>query len=142
MENGMKILIGISVIGVLSLVIFVMALGPTAPVPQTAGVANTQAQVNLGTGLTNGQEQIVEVKALNNGAYDKSEIHVKAGQPVRFKFTAEPRAGCGMQLVIPDFGVNMVSRNGETQEATFTPQKGIYPYRCGMNMFRGKLYAD
>lgn len=87
-----------------------------------------------------GQVQEVAVRALSNGAYDKTTITVKKGIPVHFTFSADPGAGCGRVLYIPDFNVKLTSINGESQSAAFTPTKaGNYAYRCSMNMFRGVL---
>ena len=95
------------------------------------------------TGTSNGDLQKVNVRALSNGQYDKPQVTVKAGIPVEFSFTADPGAGCGAQLLIPAFNVSLVSRNGETQIATFTPTTpGQYPFHCGMNMFRGTLIVQ
>lgn len=89
-----------------------------------------------------GDAQKVSVRALNTGFYDKSEILVKAGQPVQFTFSADKDSGCGRQLLIPSFGVNLISQNGESKTVTFTPQNpGTYEYHCGMKMFRGKIIA-
>jgi heme/copper-type cytochrome/quinol oxidase subunit 2 len=87
-------------------------------------------------------EQAVSVRALSTGYYDKQEVTVKAGVPVKFEFSADPGAGCGRALYIPDFDVQLRSLSGETVSATFTPTvPGDYPYRCGMNMFRGVLHV-
>ena len=84
--------------------------------------------------------QEVSLTATSSG-YDKTEIHVKAGVPVHFSFTAKG-AGCGSQLIIDKVGVNLVS-SGNTVDATFTPlAPGNYNYHCGMNMFRGVLVAE
>ncbi|VVC00047.1 Cupredoxin-like domain protein [uncultured archaeon] len=92
---------------------------------------------------SDGKAQDVYVKALGTGYYDNQKVIVKEGVPVRFHFSAEPSAGCGRLLVIPDFKVQLVSNNGEEQVAEFTPQvKGTYAYRCGMNMFRGVLVVE
>ena len=100
--------------------------------------------ISTGNGQVGGGElQTVSVRALPSGVYDKPTVTVKAGQPVRFDFTAEPGSGCGAQLIIDKVGVNLVSRNGQTVSATFTPPSpGQYPYHCGMNMFRGVLVAN
>jgi len=90
------------------------------------------------------QLQVVSVHALSTGVYDNPQLTVKAGVPVRLDFTAEPGSGCGAQLILDGVGtrVNLVSRNGQTVSATFTPPKpGRYAYHCGMNMFRGVLIA-
>lgn len=95
-----------------------------------------------GTGGTNGGAvQTVSLRASAYG-YDKETITVKAGQPVKFEFSADPNAGCGRQVIIDNVGVNLVSRNGETVSATFTPSSpGTYSFHCGMYMFLGSLIA-
>lgn len=88
-----------------------------------------------------GAAQTVFLHATASG-YDQETLTVKAGQSVNFKFSADPGAGCGRQVIIDKVGVNLVSRNGETVSATFTPPSpGQYAYHCGMNMFRGVLVA-
>lgn len=85
---------------------------------------------------------MVSLRALATGLYDKDTISVKAGQPIRLDFSADPGAGCGRQLIVDGAGINVISRNGETVSATFTlPTPGRYAYHCGMNMFRGMLVA-
>ncbi len=84
--------------------------------------------------------QDVYVKALGTGFYDKAEVTVKKGIPVRFHFSAEQNAGCGRYIIIDGFSKNAISRSGEEQIMEFTPTAaGKYPYHCGMNMFRGTL---
>lgn len=99
--------------------------------------------INTGGGQqAGGQAQVVAVRALASGGYDNPTVNVRAGIPVRFDFSADPRSGCGRQLIIDNVGVNLVSRNGETVSATFTPKTpGQYRFHCGMNMFRGVLIA-
>ena len=102
--------------------------------PAASGGEQAQAPV---------QVQEVEVRALASGGYDNPTVNVKAGVPVKFDFSADPGAGCGRQIIIDNVGVNLVSRNGETESATFTPQTpGQYRFHCGMNMFRGVLVAS
>jgi len=85
--------------------------------------------------------QVVTLRATPYG-YDNPTIRVKAGQPVKFDFSADPNSGCGRQVIIDNVGVNLVSRNGETVSATFTPPSpGTYKFHCSMNMFRGELIA-
>lgn len=92
----------------------------------------------IGTGVGNAGLQVVSVHATGSG-YDHSSLQVRAGTPVEFHFSAT-NAGCGSQLILDGFNVNLVSRNGEDQVARFTPtQPGTYAYHCGMNMFRGTL---
>ncbi|MFA6329415.1 MAG: cupredoxin domain-containing protein [Candidatus Micrarchaeia archaeon] len=89
---------------------------------------------------TPGNVQVISIRALANGQYDHEQITVNAGTPVRLDFSAEANAGCGKQLVMRDFGVSLISRNGETVSATFTPKApGTFTYQCGMGMWTGTL---
>ncbi len=108
------------------------------PIDETIPVSAGGQQPQAGA-----QVQEVAVRALASGGYDKPTVNVKAGLPVKFNFAADPRAGCGRQLIIDNVGVNLVSRSGETVSATFTPKTpGQYRFHCGMNMFRGVLVAS
>ena len=100
---------------------------------------NTAAYTQVGNGNSvpapTAQTQDVYL-TLSGGSYDKDQITVKKGVPVRLHFTAI-NAGCGSQLVIYGLGVSVVSRNKEAT-VEFTPQQeGTYEYNCGMRMFRG-----
>ena len=108
----------------------------------TTGGSAGAASSGSATGATApaGSQQ-VSLTATGSG-YDKETIYVKAGVPVHFAFTAI-NAGCGSQLIIDKVGVQLVSRNGQTVYADFTPTApGSYNYHCGMNMFRGVLVAQ
>ena len=148
MERNMKLLLGVSAISVMALFVFAQAVVPKASAGYSGGgigegaqaISPTAAQGSVQVGADG--VQVVSIKALDTGAYDKPIVHVKAGQPVKFEFSAQGDAGCGRQLIIPQFGVSLVSLTGETKTATFTPPKGVYAFHCSMNMFRGTLYAD
>ncbi|HSB46471.1 MAG TPA: cupredoxin domain-containing protein [Candidatus Bilamarchaeum sp.] len=88
-----------------------------------------------------GAAQDIYIKALSNGAYDKNEVTVKKGIPVRLHFTADPSAGCGRQFVIYGMNVKAISQSGEEDVVEFTPQQaGTFQYSCGMRMWGpGKL---
>ncbi|MBI5176910.1 hypothetical protein HY995_02355 [Candidatus Micrarchaeota archaeon] len=109
-----------------------------APAPSYAEApGGPQRQVAITGGV-----QEVSLRALGTGTYDRREIRVKAGIPVRLSFSADPYSGCGRALMIPDYGVRLISRNGETQTAEFTPTAGVHEYSCSMRMFRGRLIAE
>ena len=132
-----KIVLGLVVLGALTIL---FALGAVKPF---AAGTNDNNTIDFSNELQDGEVQEVSVKALSTGGYDKPEIRVKKGIPVKFSFSAEPRSGCGQLLVIPDFNVQLVSKSGQTVSATFTPTKtGTYAYRCGMNMFRGRMIVE
>lgn len=110
------------------------------PTPTLTVIPTATASIIPTPTSGNANVQVISIRALANGQYDHEQITVNAGMPVRVDFSAEPNAGCGRQLVMSDFRVNLVSRNGETVSATFTPTiPGTYTYRCGMAMWTGKL---
>ena len=110
------------------------------PVQQGGTGAQTGNTTSPGT-QAGAATQEVSLTATSSG-YDKTEIRVKAGVPVHFTFTAN-NAGCCAQLLIDKVGVQLVSRNGQAVDATFTPlAPGNYLYHCGMNMCRGTLVAE
>lgn len=115
----------------------------SSPAKTTAApIGNPTAAPGGATAVPSGQEQAVSIRALSTGFYDKREVTVKAGVPVKLEFSAEPGAGCGRQFLIPDFGVRLVSQAGEKVFATFVPTAGRHAYQCGMAMFRGVLNAQ
>lgn len=104
--------------------------------PKTQAWSGTDVQKNR----QNPSVQEVRIRALSNGEYDKPEITVKKGIPVRLHFSADQNAGCGRAMILDGFNIRLTSRNGETQVAEFTPtEEGVYAYHCGMNMFRGRM---
>lgn len=120
---------------VLTLVIFV---GMAVTFAQTNNTPPNTTNVVLDGSV--GSVQEVFVRATSAGVYDKPSLVVKKGVPVKFNFSADPQSGCGKQVLVPAFGVNLLSRNGETVFATFLPQKeGKYEFHCGMKMFRGTI---
>jgi|GEM_PF-6211940 plastocyanin domain-containing protein len=87
--------------------------------------------------------QEVYIRAQETGFYDKTEITVKKGIPVRLHFSADNGAGCGKYMAIDEFGVKLISKNEEEMIAEFTPQDaGTYYYHCGMWMFKGKMVVE
>jgi heme/copper-type cytochrome/quinol oxidase subunit 2 len=99
-------------------------IAPSQPAPDQPGAPQAPA-----AGV-----QDVYLKA-TAGGYDKSEITVKNGIPVRFHFTAQ-NAGCGSQLIIYGMNVKVISQNGQENVVEFTPNKeGTFEYNCGMKMF-------
>lgn len=121
------VILGIAIIGIF------MFFGKYGSAQQPAPVV-TPAQV-----AQSGFQEI-SIKALNSGSYDKPEIVVKKGIPVKLSFSADSGAGCGRMLLMQNFGVQLISKNGEVQTTTFTPtQEGVFEYSCSMRMFVGRL---
>lgn len=92
-----------------------------------------------GSSTSAGGMQDVYVRALGGAnlyKYDKSEIVVQKGVPVRLHFAADKDAGCGKSFVVYGLNIRLTSRNGEEAVAEFTPQDaGTYRYSCSMGMF-------
>lgn len=139
MEKGALILVGLISFGLIAIVGMIMFPAATA-VPQ--GGNGGTGTAGAGDQGNQGQAQIVNVKATAYG-YEPGEITVKRGIPVEFRFSAASDAGCARAVVMRDFGVNLVSRSGETVVARFTPNtSGEFIFRCPMNMYRGRLIVQ
>jgi len=96
-----------------------------------------QSRVSTSAGGT--QEVAITVK----GGYTPDIIVVKAGQPLRMRFTRQESAACSEMVLFPDF--NQSAKLPEGQEVTieFTPDKpGEYGFQCQMGMLRGKLIVE
>ena len=132
---------------ILQIVLLLFGLAIVAAIPfLLAGFAFATPSANVAGSITAGAivpivngVQEIRLSATPNG-YNIDAFTVKKGIPVRILFSADQYAGCGRQLLIPDFGINKVANVGQETPVEFTPDKeGTFPYRCSMNMFRGKL---
>lgn len=85
------------------------------------------------------QEVAITVK----GGYTPDVIVVKAGQPVRLRFTRQESAACSEKVLFPDFNQNAMLPEGQEVTLEFTPDKpGEYGFQCQMGMLRGKLIVE
>lgn len=129
-----------NLLNVLVIMTVIVALGFVAIVIDSQKPVQEQTSFQP---IIEGNVQLVEIKAMNTGFYDKQVVYLKSGVPVKVLFSAEKNSGCGRQMVIPDFGLNEIVNGDEVKEMVFTPTKpGTYVYRCGMNMFRGKFVVS
>ncbi len=105
------------------------------PAPNEVSVKGAGQPSSLaGPGDGSAEVQDVYLTVTASG-YDKDEITVKKGVPVRLHFTAI-NAGCGSTLVISGLGVRATSRNGQESVVEFTPtEEKTYQYSCPMRMF-------
>ncbi len=132
------LVIGLGVLGFVGMALLFGQAGATNTYLGGQNALLAESAQKAGAG--GGEVQEVYIKALSTGGYDKSEITVRKGVPVRLHFSAEKNAGCGKVLLMQKFGVRLVSGNGEEQVAEFTPtNEGTFDYSCSMYMFRGKL---
>ncbi len=97
--------------------------------------ARTQAAVSA----SGAQEVAVTAK----GGYTPDLIVVKAGQPVRLRFTRRESSACSETVLFPDFNQSAKLPEGEEVDVEFTPDKpGEYGFQCQMGMLRGKLIVE
>jgi len=120
------------------------AAGEKSGVPDNTSAGGRQAQEAEGQKAQDNWVQDIYIRALSSGTYDKLEVSVKKGIPVRLHFTADPGAGCGRQIVLYGLDAKALSRNGEEAVVEFTPRNaGTYTYSCGMMMWGpGKLVVS
>ena len=96
-----------------------------------------QTRVNAGTGGV--QEVAITVK----GGYTPDIIVVKAGQPLRMRFTRQESSTCSELVLFPDFNQSAKLPEGQEVSVEFTPDKpGEYGFQCQMGMLRGKLIVE
>ncbi len=128
----------------IQIVLLLFIFGVVAAIPFLLGnvVALSSMQTTtsseLATQVANGVQEI-RIHASPQG-YSLTSFAVKKGVPVKILFSADKYAGCGRQLIMREFGVNLVVQASETLEAQFTPmQEGTFAYRCSMDMFKGRM---
>ncbi len=98
-----------------------------------------KGQTRAMAGAGGAQEVAVTVK----GGYTPDVIVVKAGQPVRLRFTRQESAACSERVLFPDFNQNALLPEGQEVTVEFTPAKpGEYGFQCQMGMLRGKLVVE
>jgi plastocyanin domain-containing protein len=98
-----------------------------------------KGQTRAATGAGGAQEVAVIVK----GGYTPDVIVVKAGQPVRLRFTRQESSACSEKVLFPDFNQNALLPEGQEVTLEFTPDKpGEYGFQCQMGMLRGKLIVE
>ena len=96
-----------------------------------------QTRVNSGAGGV--QEVAITVK----GGYTPDIIVVKAGQPLRMRFTRHESSTCSEMVLFPDFNQSAKLPEGQEVLVEFTPEKpGEYGFQCQMGMLRGKLIVE
>jgi len=84
-----------------------------------------------------------EVAVIVKGGYTPDIIVVKAGQPVRLRFTRRESAACSEKVLFPDFNQSALLPEGQEVTLEFTPDKpGEYGFQCQMGMLRGKLIVE
>ena len=98
-----------------------------------------QGQTRAAAGIGGVQEVAITVK----GGYTPDVIVVKAGSPVRLRFTRQESSACSEKVLFPDFDQNALLPEGQEVALEFTPEKpGEYGFQCQMGMLRGMLIVE
>jgi len=98
-----------------------------------------KGQTRVSAGANGTQEVAITVK----GGYTPDIIVVKAGQPLRMRFTRQESSTCSEMVLFPDFNQSAKLPEGQEVSIEFTPEKpGEYGFQCQMGMLRGKLIVE
>ena len=86
------------------------------------------------------KQGVQELTITVDGGYEPDQVVVNAGQPVKLNFLRRDPSSCLETVVFPDFRISQDLTLDQVTPIEFTPEKpGKYPFRCGMNMFRGTV---
>lgn len=109
--------------------------GDTSPVQDS----KIQAKEEQKEAVMNGSFQEVELK-ITAAKYSPDVIIAKRGIPLKIKVSADKNAGCGREIVFPDFNIDKIVQPGSVETIEINPDKeGTFKFRCSMDMLRGKL---
>jgi plastocyanin domain-containing protein len=135
----------------LTLILVVLVLGCTQSNDQdTSSGSNLPAYLQeiakeeVGTANLSSDGSYQEIELLVTGVkYHPNVIRVKKDIPLRINTYASPDAGCGREIVFPDFGINEILQPGQLKVIELIPdESGEFKFRCSMDMIRGKLIVD
>ncbi|MCL4371389.1 MAG: cupredoxin domain-containing protein [Chloroflexi bacterium] len=83
------------------------------------------------------------VQTAEAAGVQEADIVVKAGKPVRLRFTRQETSPCSEMVVFGDFGKSATLPPGQPVVIELTPDKpGEYDFACQMGMLRGKLIVE
>ena len=84
-------------------------------------------------------EQVILVK---NGVYEPAHIEVTQHGETQLKFLREDQSPCAATVVFPTLDISEELKLGqETIVALPALSKGVYPFGCQMQMYRGELFV-
>lgn len=126
---------------------FVFLAFGVAVAPANAAASSQQF---LDSGASAASSQPAELKngvqevqlTVQGGEYYPNPIRVKKGAPVRLVADLSSVRGCASSIVIPEFGVRKVVRQGDNT-IEFTPDKsGTFQFSCSMGMYVGTIIVE
>ncbi len=148
--NAERIFWGLAIAAVAGFFLFFAFAGLVAPVSaavqQNSGgqqyfaPPSQPAQLSPPPTVKNGVQEVTLF--VQGGNYMPNPIRVKKGMPVRLVSDLGAMPGCSKSIVMPDFGVRKVLRQGDNI-IEFTPDKsGTFDFSCSMGMYRGKIVVE
>jgi heme/copper-type cytochrome/quinol oxidase subunit 2 len=129
-------------------VLLSFSIAEASPVSQSsvdvklpAFLQQASQEVRAETVMKDGYQEIE--MSIANSAYSPNVIVVKKGIPLRINVKAEETAGCGSEIVIPDFKIRKIIGPGTTGVIELTPNEaGEFKFHCSMDMAKGKLVVQ
>jgi len=102
----------------------------------TAAITSTRSQPqNLRTSSL--QKATVEVGA---DGYKPTSLRLRRSVPAQLTFIRKTEETCGLEIVIPAYGISRPLPLNTPVVVKFTPRRsGRFKFTCGMDMFRGQL---
>jgi heme/copper-type cytochrome/quinol oxidase subunit 2 len=89
-----------------------------------------------------GDHQEVDL-TIANSAYSPNVIVAKKGVPLKINVKAEETAGCGSEIVIPDFKIRKIVGAGTSGVIELMPSEaGTFKFHCSMDMAKGKIIVQ
>ncbi|QQR93089.1 MAG: cupredoxin domain-containing protein [Candidatus Iainarchaeum archaeon] len=127
------------IIAIIAILGVLMLMGVTAtPTGKASAILGRPSTISLPP-IVNGAQEIA-LKATRYGTYQPNYLFVKKGIPVRIRYSADAEAGCGREVIFPEFRVRKYAPTNGDALIEFTPTRaGRFPFHCSMQMFRGTI---
>ncbi|MCZ4338471.1 cupredoxin domain-containing protein [Shewanella colwelliana] len=80
---------------------------------------------------------------VKDGVYTPARVKVKAQQATTLTFLRHDQSGCSASLLIPDLEISQELALGSATLINLPPlAKGVYPFHCQMQMYKGALIVE
>lgn len=77
---------------------------------------------------------------VENSLYSPNVLVVKKGIPLKINVQSTDSAGCGAEIVVPDFKLRKIIPAGSDGVIELMPEKeGTFKFHCSMDMAKGKI---
>jgi plastocyanin len=126
----------------IALVLFLVLVktGETQNLFGSSATTSSTANPKVTGEQKNGYQEVVIT--VGQYGYTPEKVKVKAGIPVKLRFQKDYPGGCLSYVIMKDFNIQQLLKQGETT-VEFTPkQPGTFTYTCGMGMFAGTIIVE